>query len=268
MNKKGLTPYQTVQGFAPIIFIVVVLLLIAVIGGVFIFGDKSHPDESEREFSSNDVETSETPNNLSLPFKTEDIQKSSAILNPLGIIRNDRDSGQGHGGLDFPLTPNSKISAVADGEVVEISKVSSLPGDEKLVTLLKSTSGGEGWIFIYEHILINDDLKTGDKVKRGDLLGTHILEGRTSHYQLSHAFNDLKFYEPGQCWPELLVSDDQKALNSFWETYRKSDYALGVWDSVIEDGNYAYLALLDKDKYPDGVQLCYPQNTDARIPSP
>lgn len=259
------------KGFAPVILIILVLL-IAVAGGVFIFGDNANRDDSGKEVPFLDyqdliVETSDIPNNLSLPFKIDDLSISSAILNPLGIIRHDRDSGHGHGGIDFPLTSGSQVIAVADGEIVEISKVSSLSGDEKLVTLLESTSRGEGWVFIYEHILINDALKKGDKVRRSEVLGTHMLDSRTSHYQLSHAFNNLEFYDSGQCWPELLISDDQKALNSFWEIYRKSDHALGVWESVIEDGNYAYLALLDKGNYPDGMQLCYPVNTDARVPA-
>ena len=151
------------KGFAPIILIVVVLLLIAVIGGVFIFGDKSQRSESGRKVSFLDyqdliVEPSEIPNNLSLPFKVEDISISSSILNPLGIIRNNRDSGQGHPGIDFPLKVGAQVVAVADGEVLEISKVSERAGDEKLVVLIKSTGEKVGWTFVFEHILIDKSL--------------------------------------------------------------------------------------------------------------
>ena len=63
-------------------------------------------------------------------------------------------------------------------------------------------------------------------MKKGKALATHVLVQRTSHYQLSKAFSDYKYYEQGVCWPELLTEMDEKALNSFWDAYRKSDYAL------------------------------------------
>jgi len=245
---------ESSKGFASVVLIVLVVVL--AIGGLFVYKQKG--DDLE-------VDSSGTPSNLSLPFDIENISFESAILNPFGIIRNNQDSGHGHGGIDFPLKAGSDVMSVADGEVFEISKVSNTEGDEKLSVLIKEEGEGMGWIFIYEHILVDDSLKVGNRVKTGDKLGTHILEQKTSHYQLTYVFDENGYTRNDQCWPELLTKSDQEKINNFWEKYRKTDYALDVWKSVIVDDSYSYLALLNEDKYPDGVQLCYTMNTDARV---
>ncbi len=264
-----------VAGFVPILLIVVVIL-IAAIGGVLVFSSKGQSSQgSDKLFSreenggsqsSFNTDTSALPSDLILPFKIDDISFDSAILNPFGIIRFDRDSGQGHPGIDFPLKVGSQVVAVADGEIIEISKVSEREGDEKLIVLIKNTGEKVGWVFVFEHILVDKGLSVGQKIQAGDAVGVHVQEQRTSHYGLTYVFNEKGFDRDSQCWPDLLVEADRASLNEFWETYRKSDYANNVWRSLKEDGSYSMLALLDKEKYPDGIQLCYPKDTDARVP--
>jgi len=261
------------KGFVEILLIIGVVVLITITGGLYYLDNKEGDNNSEQESSPNlsqsetqDQSSSQPPDNLSLPFNINDISLNKGILNPLGIIRHDRDSGHGHGGIDIPLKPGSTVTAVSGGEVVEISKVSNTPGDEKLVILVNPTNNSEGWVFLYEHLLINRALKVGDKVEKGDYLATHEQDSRTSHYQLSYAFNNLEYYEQGLCWTENLSEDDQKSINEFWETYRNSDYAQDAWKSITEDGNYSYLALFDETNFPNGIQLCYEGNTDARVP--
>jgi hypothetical protein len=262
------------HGFSSIIVVITILGILIVVG-YFLISKSSNHDILQQETkhsqessttTSQSLNTQGISNNLSLPFNIEDLSKNSAILNPLGIIRHNKDKGHGHSGIDFPLKQGSQIVAVSNGKIIEINKDSETEGDEKLVILLKDSGNGEGWVYVYEHILIANDLKIGDKINKGDIVGSHIQSNRTSHYQLSRSFNNYMFYEEGKCWPDLLNPEEQASLNNFWQQYRVSDHALGVWKSSNEDGNYSFRALLDKEKFPNGVQLCYIPTVDARIP--
>lgn len=238
------------DGFASVVLLVIVIV-IAVLGGIFLFQRREYSDE-QRFFAQDAVDpsSSSVPDNLSLPFDVADISFDSGIVNPLGVIRGEQDNEQGHGGIDFPLYKDSNILAVADGEVVRIKFASDPWGGMGIYQLLESSEDGEGWAFLYEHV--TPVVEIGSKIKQGDIIATKTPPNDfTAHFQLTFLFNNFEFTRDSQCWPELLGTAEKNDLDNFWDKYKNIDRVVGAWGH-IEGFNE--------------VQLCYPMNTDARVP--
>jgi murein DD-endopeptidase MepM/ murein hydrolase activator NlpD len=209
-------------------------------------------------------ENTGVPTNLSLPFKIEDVDLLHGEVNPLGVVRFDKDQGDiGHPGIDIPLKQGSSIFAVANGPVVLITSAGDPWNGMAVSQLLKKTGDGTGWVFTYEHIELAEGIIEGTELKRGDLVGTKKApEGFTLHLQLSKFFDGFKYSRDPQCWPNLL--NNSKEINSWWETYSASQHLRDSWATTIEEGKYGFKGLLETSQYPNGPQLCYALGTDVR----
>jgi len=275
---------------------VAVLIVVALVGGnLFHPGGREavdvrydpNVDESEstnqtsdqdQEFTGSDntqtqqphslpVSDNSPPTDLALPFAIEDFAgKGQDFASPFGIIRKAADQGIGHGGLDIPLVKGDEIFAPGSGEILSVEFAPDRRGGDDVVVLLKQSSfTGEGWIFIFEHITLNQDLGVGSKVKRGEQIGVSAIVTRSNnHMQLTYAFNNYLYYRDSRCWVDHLESVDRQAFGAVFES-GKAELALG-WSTASEEGFYPYKGLLDPEKYPDGPRPCYPMGTDARIP--
>lgn len=233
--------------------------VVAALAAIFIYGDKF--------FFKHDQISKENPDiSLLLPFKISDLDNIHAELNPLGVVRFSRDEESiGHSGIDFPMYQGAKIYAVADGEIVLIEPTGDDWGGMKIFELLKKTGEGEGIGFVYDHVTPARGLKVGDKVTSGQIIASKTPpKDFTSHFQLSRLFNNYKYVDNIMCWPDYLTTEEKAKLDSWWNVYRKSDILINAWTENVEEGKYPFRGLLDKKKFPSGLQLCYPLGTDVR----
>jgi len=208
----------------------------------------------------------EIPTDLSLPFDIKDVDLKNGAVNPLGVVRFDKDQKDiGHSGIDIPLKERSRVYAVADGKVVLIKSASDPWGGMGVYQLIKQTGPGTGWAFLYEHIEIAEGIKEETELKKGELVGYKIApDGFTAHLQLSEIFNDFKYTREIQCWPDFLNSIDKAKMDNWWDEYSNSNILINSWNTNSEGGKYPFRGLLDESKYPDGPQLCYALGTDVR----
>jgi hypothetical protein len=211
-------------------------------------------------------EKSKVPLNLSLPFNINDVHQTKGVVNPLGVVRFSQDQlNLGHPGIDIPLKQGSEIYAVADGDIVLIDIAGDPWGGMKVFQLLQQTGTGSGWAFIYEHIKLAKGVTVGTKLKKGTLVGEKIApDGFTVHLQFSKVFNDFKYTSDATCWPNFLNKAEKDQLNFWWEGYSKNRLLINSWTTNSEEGKYPFKGLLDKSKFPNGPQLCYPLGTDVR----
>ena len=210
--------------------------------------------------------TSSIRGSLVVPFKIKDIDGKKREVNPMGVVRFSKDMPDiGHGGIDIPLFKDAPITAVADGSIVLLGSAGDPWGGEKIFQLLERTGGGEGLGFIYEHITIVKELKNGDKVKKGDLIGNKTApNGFTAHFQLTNLFNNFQFLRDDLCWVDYLEKIEKEKLTSWWNKYKESAHLVDSWNTNVEEGKFPFKGLLDTSKYPDGPQFCYPPGTDVR----
>ncbi len=68
------------------------------------------------------------------------------------------------------------------------------------------------------------------------------------------------------CWPDQLEDEGRNALQSKFEELRQTSQFIDQWNTANEEGQYPYRELLNPASYPDGPQMCYPKDTDARTP--
>lgn len=252
------------------------VVLIFVLVGFFYLTGKQNPVLVEKTTVSEVISPSASIENkteiilikgsLLVPFSTKDIDEKKGEVNPMGIVRFAKDLPEfGHGGIDIPLFKDAPITAVADGEIVLIGSADDPWDGKKVSHLLESTGEGEGLAFLYEHITPVKGLKKGDKIKKGDLLGTKSApNGFTAHFQITNLFNNFQFSRDDQCWIDFLEKSEKKNLNSWWDKYRNSAHLIDSWNTNVEDGKFPFKGLLDTTKYPNGPQFCYPLGTDVR----
>lgn len=258
------------------LFIVGTIIAVVILGSFFLksneadlFSSDTEKADLQEEIFKFQNETEESPGivfEFSLPFKIEDIDFFNGEINPVGVVRFGKDQPDiGHSGIDVPLNQYSEIFAVDDGEVVQIKTAGDPWGGMGITQLLEKTAEGEGWGFIYEHLIPKEGLRVGDMVKKGEVIGTKAAPaGFTAHFQMSKLFNNFEYTNDTQCWPDYLESEQSNALSSWWNEYRESRHLRDSWNTTFEEGKYAFRGLLDTLKYPDGPQLCYPLGTDVR----
>lgn len=206
------------------------------------------------------------PINLALPILVEDIRASDELISPYGIIRHSRDAGIGHGGIDFPLANNSPVYAIADGKIIKNNLED--PGGGKTVDILISSEfSGEGWIFKYEHINLESGLAVGNTVRRGQKIGTNGFAGRgNNHIGLEYHIKNFTIAREKTCFLDYLELAAKQKLENAFDKIKNTAEFIQSWQTAQEEGYYQYKDLLDKTKYPNGPQLCYPLGTDARVP--
>ena len=206
------------------------------------------------------------PRELFLPFRTEDVGGGNEFISPFGIIRHSRDAGHGHGGIDFPLNEDAPVYAVADGTILSAEESSDGAGgfDVKLLIL---GSGGEGWGFLYEHIELESGISVGSTVTRGQLIGRNGLTTvhRNNHLQFTYMFDDYRFFRDQRCWVDHLDSSSQTTLLDYFDSIKNTETFLAQWRNAGEEGMYAYRELLNRERFPEGPQLCYSLGLDVRV---
>ena len=206
------------------------------------------------------------PANLALPFTPKDIRKTDGLISPYGLVRHSRDTGVGHGGIDFPLEFGSSIYAVVDGTIIKNEKEDNGGGNTVDVLILPNKFLGEGWIFKYEHITLEPELMIENRVQKGQKIGINALkQGDNNHIGLEYHIKNFTIARTKICWVDLLEPTVRQQLEDEFNQTKKTQAFLESWQTANEEGYYQYKGLLDKTKYPDGPQLCYILGTDARI---
>ena len=205
------------------------------------------------------VEHDDPPRDLALPFRTEDVGGSNEFISPFGRIRHSRDAGHGHGGIDIPLNRNAPVYAVADGTILSVEESGDGAGGFD-IKLLISGSGGEGWGFLYEHIELESGIYVGGTVTKGQQIGRNGLttDRRNTHLQLIYMFDDYRFYSDQRCWVDHLDSSSKGTLLDYFEPIKTMEKFIAQWQNASEEGMRALSELLNKERFPEGPQLCYP----------
>lgn len=210
------------------------------------------------------------PSGLALPFDITQIRAVDYDVHPFGIVRFSQDRPEyGHSGIDIPLGRDAVIFAVADGKILDAHPADDdRPG--QYVTLQLGTApkpNGEGWVFLYEHILLDPELAVGSPVQRGQRIGqTAIPTSYNNHLQLSYAFNDFAYFRDHTCWIDNLAPDDAATLTGWFDRVKTTPALQNQWQTYAREGQYELRGLLDASRFPDGPELCYPPGTDVRMP--
>ena len=214
------------------------------------------------------VESSNPLSDLSLPFNIEDVGGSDGFISPFGLIRHSRDKGHGHGGIDIPLNENAPVYAVADGTILSAESSPDAAGGFD-IKLLMSGSGGEGWGFLYEHVMLVSGITAGSMVTKGQLIASNGLATtrRNNHLQLSFMFNNYTFFRDQRCWVNYLDPSSRSSLLAYFDSIKTTETFIGQWETASEEGMKAYKELLNEQSYPEGPQLCYPLGLDVRVPT-
>ena len=222
---------------------------------------------SGRDDQSSRVEPLDPPDDLSLPFRIEDVGGGNEFISPFGIVRHSRDAGHGHGGIDIPLDENAPVYAVADGTILSAQESSDGAGGFD-VKLLISGSGGEGWGFHYEHVKLEPEIAVGSAVTEGQLIARNGLttDRRNNHLQLSYMFNDYAFFRDQRCWVDHLDPSSRSSLLDYFDSTKTTERFIAQWDTASEEGMMPYKELLNKERFPGGPRLCYTLGLDVRAP--
>lgn len=224
------------------------------------------PATPSTNLQSNDQRASAAPQGLFLPFRTEDVGEGNGFISPFGIIRHSRDAGHGHGGIDIPLNQDAPVYAVADGAILSVEESSDGAGgfDVKLLIL---GSGGEGWGFLYEHIDLEPGISVDSTVTKGQLIGRNGLttDRRNNHLQLTYMFNDYRFYRDQRCWVDHLDASSKETVLAYFDSLKTKETFLAQWRNASEEGMNAYKELLNREKSPEGPQLCYSLGLEVRV---
>ncbi len=135
--------------------------------------------------------------------------------------------------------------------------------------LLISGSGGEGWGFLYEHVMLVSGITVGSTVTKGQLIARNGLTTgrRNNHLQLTYLFNDYAFFRDQRCWVNYLDPISRKSLLAYFDSIKTTEKFIEQWETASEEGMMAYKELLNKETYPEGPQLCYPLGLDVRVPA-
>ena len=191
---------------------------------------------------------------------------SSEFISPFGIIRHSRDAGHGHGGIDIPLNADAPIYAVGDGAILS-AEVSSDDAGGSDIKLLIFGSRGEGWGFLYEHVTLEPGIAPGSAVTRGQLIAKNGLtkNRRNNHFQLSYMFNEYTFYRDHRCWVDHLDPSSKNLLLDYFNSPEAVAKLSGQWETASEEDMNAYKELLNRQRFPEGPQLCYPLGLDVRV---
>ena len=226
--------------------------------------DNINEHEQEEGFRNNNENSFiEMPANLALPFDVEDMGGGNEFVTPFGLIRHERDMGHGHAGIDVPLSKGDNIYAVANGKIIinepatDGGEGNHFEGNNVILLITEGYREGEGWGFLYEHINLNSGISVGSAVSREQLIGTSALTNGNNHLGLVYYFNDFNYIREPKCWVEHLSDEDKQRLLDAWEEIKNSPKFIESWRNAFEDGAYAYRALLNKDNFRFGPQLCH-----------
>ena len=142
--------------------------------------DRSEPSESPSERAGTAEEAPDLPAGRPRAMReptpvlrrsacrSADILSDQSAINPFGVVRWSLDQGElGHSGIDLDLPAGAEILAVGDGVVVTLSAATDQRPGDLIILLLDSSTGtseGEGWAFLYEHVLPAEGVQPGARV--------------------------------------------------------------------------------------------------------
>ena len=209
----------------------------------------------------------EAPQDLALPFGVEDLDLFIDMISPFGLIRHSKDRNFGHGGIDIPLNVGDPIYAVGSGTIIKNKLATDGRGGYDITLYLKEGDReGEAWVFLYEHFELEQNIEVGTKVQKGQLIGKSVINFGSNHMGLIYLFSDLQNSKDNRCWVDHLTAEDKEKFEGEFNKLKTTPKFIRAWNDVNEEGMYPTRGALDKEKYPDGPQLCYPLGTDVRIP--
>ena len=78
-------------------------------------------------------------------------------------------------------------------------------------------------------------------------------------------FNEFTFYRDHRCWVDHLDPSSKKLLLDYFQ-FSEIMAKLNIqWETASEEGMSAYKELLNRERFPDGPQLCYSLGLDVRV---
>ena len=156
-----------------------------------------------------------------------------------------------------------------DGVVLTVPpSVDHRPGSVVTLLLDGVWPEGEGWAFLYEHVDLIEGLAEGSRVSRGQEIARSPLSPReaNNHLQLTYLFESKTFSREHTCWVDHLKIADRTSLLLRFGDIRAGDSFHEAWETAQEEDAFVYRGLLDREDFPDGPALCYPQGADVRQP--
>ena len=135
------------------------------------------------------------------------------------------------------------------------------------VTLLiqEGTEQGTGWAFLYEHVDLAAGVSVGSRVTKGQAIATSAIISGNNHFEMAFAFSNYEFFRDRICWVDQLEDGEKTSFNNlFINTLSVDATFISYWETNQREGTFPFKAFLDTSRFPDGVQLCYPQGTDVR----
>ena len=176
------------------------------------------------------------PTGLNGPFDVADLSLDSGLISSFGLIRSARDSGIGHGGIDFPTVADTPFYAVADGIIEQISD-SSKSGKDLHLRIGATQTGTVGWLFIYESVVLEPGIQVGTIVTRGQLIARNLNPAvPNNHVQLT--YSETFGWINHTCWPNQLDAAGQNALQSKFDALKQTTQFLNQWNTANEEGFY------------------------------
>jgi hypothetical protein len=134
------------------------------------------------------------------------------------------------------------------------------------ILLTGGDRAGEGWGFLYEHIVLDAGIGPGDRVARGQRIGTSAIIHGNNHMGLEYLFNEYRFTEDHRCWVDHLAAEDAAEFTALFDGLKETLLFLASWRDATTQGAFTYRGALDGERFPDGPRLCYPMGTDLRVP--
>ncbi len=115
-------------------------------------------------------------------------------------------------------------------------------------------------------MVLNKEIQIGDTIEQGTTIATNALDdGTNNHIQYAYWLEDFKKQRDAICWAETLGAKEKIKLEEYFEKYfRNNESFLKSFGALSIENMNPYKALLDKEVFPNGVQLCYPAGTDVR----
>lgn len=146
--------------------------------------DDKNPDVTDPDDNKKPTEPdkpTDADNSFAMPVSTVN------VTNSFDFMKNDSLSGQWafHTGIDLEASAGTSVMACLDGTVESIVRDDHLDGNTLTI------KHEDGLKTVYTFINVKDGLKVGDKVKRGDSIGTvaeatgkEYLQGAHLHFEV------------------------------------------------------------------------------------
>jgi hypothetical protein len=199
------------------------------------------------------------PRNMGLAYHLEELDLGRGLSHPNGIHRFAKDP-QPHPGIDLQPLYGAEILSMIDGTIVDVDYDERFPGDWHIIRIQHEDTT---WALEYEPLVPDGELVVGQKVTKGERLGT-FPSGYAQQPALIHIdlrrYPDKNFSEwpHGEtlCWVDYLDQESRTSLQALWDKEKATQTFMDGWNGASAEGQY-FLRGLDP-------QFCYPWGTDVR----